>query len=135
MGGGLLQHLKGDINLAWPSGEVAVMGAKGAVEIIFRNQGPEVIAEEVKEYEDKFANPMAAGTVAHRMAFLFTPFLFCLASLLLALRLLSQTWRCMHVCVLCVRVSTEENLRVVSLCSLQGLHQETEERLWYIAAK
>lgn len=58
-----MQHLKGDVNLAWPSGEVAVMGAKGAVEIIFRNQGPEVIAEEVKEYEDKFANPMAAGAL------------------------------------------------------------------------
>eukprot|EP00884_Botryococcus_braunii_P019306 jgi/Botrbrau1/6059/Bobra.0042s0039.1 len=55
------KHLKGDVNLAWPTGEVAVMGAKGAVEIIFRNQGPEVIAGEVKEYEDKFANPMAAA--------------------------------------------------------------------------
>jgi propionyl-CoA carboxylase beta chain len=49
------------VNLAWPSGEVAVMGAKGAVEIIFRNQGPERIAAEVEEYERKFANPMAAG--------------------------------------------------------------------------
>lgn len=37
-----MQHLKGDVNLAWPSGEVAVMGAKGAVEIIFRGRSAEV---------------------------------------------------------------------------------------------
>ena len=52
------KHLRGDVNYAWPSAEVAVMGAKGAVEIIFRGQNVE---ENTKEYEDRFANPMVAA--------------------------------------------------------------------------
>mmetsp|Transcript_21305 Transcript_21305/g.46438 ORF Transcript_21305/g.46438 Transcript_21305/m.46438 type:complete len:343 (+) Transcript_21305:889-1917(+) len=52
------KHLRGDINYAWPSAEVAVMGAKGAVEIIFRGHN---IAEETAAYEHKFANPLAAS--------------------------------------------------------------------------
>lgn len=56
-----MQHLKGDINLSWPTGEVAVMGAKGAVEIIFRGRSLDEIAKQVAEYEDKFANPMSAA--------------------------------------------------------------------------
>lgn len=52
------KHLKGDFNYAWPSAEVAVMGAKGAVEIIFRGKNVE---EETKKYEMAFANPLKAA--------------------------------------------------------------------------
>ena len=55
------KHLRGDSNYAWPSAEIAVMGAKGAVEIIFRNQTPEEMAESEKEYKEKFANPFEAA--------------------------------------------------------------------------
>ncbi|MFN3986081.1 MAG: acyl-CoA carboxylase subunit beta [Rhodocyclaceae bacterium] len=59
------KHLRGDVNLAWPSAEIAVMGPKGAVEIIFREEknDPEKIAAREKEYKEKFANPFVA---AHR---------------------------------------------------------------------
>ena len=49
------KHLNGDSNYAWPSAEVAVMGAKGAVEIIFRGKNVE---EETANYQYKFANPL-----------------------------------------------------------------------------
>ena len=52
------KHLRGDSNYAWPSAEVAVMGAKGAVEIIFRGKNVE---EETEAYENKFANPLVAA--------------------------------------------------------------------------
>lgn len=52
------KHLKADFNYAWPSAEVAVMGAQGAVEIIFRGQ--DVDAKTI-EYTDRFANPMVAA--------------------------------------------------------------------------
>lgn len=52
------KHLRGDINYAWPSAEIAVMGADGAVKIIFRNQNN---AEQTAEYVEKFANPMVAA--------------------------------------------------------------------------
>ena len=55
------KHLRGDLNYAWPTAEVAVMGAKGAVEIIFRGQTVEEQAERTVEYADKFANPMVAA--------------------------------------------------------------------------
>ncbi len=57
------KHIRGDVNYAWPQAEIAVMGAKGAVEIIFRKDldNPERIAELTKEYEDKFANPFVAA--------------------------------------------------------------------------
>ena len=47
---------------AWPTAEIAVMGAKGAVEIIFRGQDAEGIAAKTKEYEDRFANPFVAAS-------------------------------------------------------------------------
>jgi propionyl-CoA carboxylase beta chain len=56
------KHLRGDLNYAWPTAEIAVMGAKGAVEIIFRSKDPEVIAARTKEYEDRFANPFVAAS-------------------------------------------------------------------------
>lgn len=52
------KHLKSDFNYAWPSAEVAVMGAKGAVEIIFRGKNSEA---ETANYEEKFANPLKAA--------------------------------------------------------------------------
>jgi len=57
------KHLRGDLNYAWPTAEIAVMGAKGAVEIIFRQErdNPDKIAEKTKEYEDNFANPFVAA--------------------------------------------------------------------------
>lgn len=54
------KHLRGDINYAWPTAEVAVMGAKGAVKIIFRGTGSEQAQKEA-EYVDKFANPFPAS--------------------------------------------------------------------------
>ena len=57
------KHLRGDVNFAWPSAEIAVMGPKGAVEIIFRDEKnePAKIAEREAEYKAKFANPFVAG--------------------------------------------------------------------------
>jgi len=57
------KHLRGDVNLAWPSAEIAVMGPKGAVEIIFRKDigDDEKIAERTEEYREKFANPFIAA--------------------------------------------------------------------------
>jgi len=61
------KHIRADLNLAWPSAEIAVMGPKGAVEILYRNRiaaagDPE--AEEdriIAEYREKFANPYVAA--------------------------------------------------------------------------
>ena len=52
------KHLRGDMNYAWPTAEVAVMGSKGAVSIIFRGKGSE---EQEQEYMDKFGNPFPAA--------------------------------------------------------------------------
>ncbi len=59
------KHLRGDLNYAWPSAEIAVMGAKGAVEIIFRKDigDPEKIAARTAEYEQRFANPFVAASM------------------------------------------------------------------------
>src|ERR1044071_3364470 len=58
------KHLRGDLNYAWPTAEIAVMGAKGAVEIIFRKDigDPKKIAERTAEYEARFANPFVAAS-------------------------------------------------------------------------
>jgi propionyl-CoA carboxylase beta chain len=58
------KHLRGDVNLAWPSAEIAVMGAKGAVEIIFRKEigDADGIAQRTAEYQEKFANPFVAAS-------------------------------------------------------------------------
>jgi len=62
------KHIRGDINLAWPSSEIAVMGSEGAVNIIFRKElakakDPEKKrAELVEEYRTKFANPYIAAS-------------------------------------------------------------------------
>jgi propionyl-CoA carboxylase beta chain len=58
------KHLRGDLNYAWPTAEIAVMGAKGAVEIIFRKDigDPDKIAARTAEYEERFANPFVAAS-------------------------------------------------------------------------
>jgi len=57
------KHLRGDLNYAWPQAEIAVMGPKGAVEIIFREDrgDPAKIEARTEEYRKKFANPFVAG--------------------------------------------------------------------------
>ncbi len=65
------KHLRGDINLAYPTAEIAVMGADGAVSIIFRNeikQATDHNSEKLrltKDYEDKFANPYVAAELGY----------------------------------------------------------------------
>ncbi len=57
------KHIGADINYAWPTAEIAVMGAKGATEILYRSElgDPEKIAARTKEYEERFANPFVAA--------------------------------------------------------------------------
>jgi propionyl-CoA carboxylase beta chain len=57
------KHLRGDVNYAWPTAEIAVMGPKGAVEIIFRQDRGDAgkIEARTEEYRKKFANPFIAG--------------------------------------------------------------------------
>ena len=57
------KHLRGDVNLAWPSAEIAVMGPKGAVEIIFRGDldNEEKVKTRTDEYRERFANPFIAA--------------------------------------------------------------------------
>jgi propionyl-CoA carboxylase beta chain len=58
------KHLRADVNYAWPTAQIAVMGAKGAVEIIFRQQmgNKDEIELLTKEYEDRFLNPFIAAS-------------------------------------------------------------------------
>ena len=58
------KHLRGDVSFAWPHAEIAVMGPKGAVEIIFRGElGDEnKIEKKTTEYRERFANPFIAGS-------------------------------------------------------------------------
>ncbi len=57
------KHVRADINYAWPSAEIAVMGAQGAVEILYRKDAdnPEKTAQHIKEYEDQFLNPFVVA--------------------------------------------------------------------------
>ncbi len=57
------KHLKADINYAWPTAEIAVMGAKGAVEILYRSElgDAEKTSAHIAEYEERFANPFVAA--------------------------------------------------------------------------
>jgi propionyl-CoA carboxylase beta chain len=61
------KHLRGDVNYAWPSAEIAVMGAKSAVEIIFRADigDPAKIARRTEEYQARFANPFVAASLGY----------------------------------------------------------------------
>jgi propionyl-CoA carboxylase beta chain len=57
------KHIRADVNYAWPSAEIAVMGPKGAAEILYRSElgDKKKIAKRVKEYEERFANPFIAA--------------------------------------------------------------------------
>ncbi|WP_046117245.1 acyl-CoA carboxylase subunit beta [Ensifer aridi] len=57
------KHIGADVNYAWPTAEIAVMGAKGATEILYRSEldDPDKIAARTKEYEERFANPFVAA--------------------------------------------------------------------------
>ncbi len=57
------KHIRGDVNYAWPSAEIAVMGAKGAVEILYRAElgDPAKIKKRIDEYQARFANPFVAA--------------------------------------------------------------------------
>ena len=57
------KHIGADVNYAWPTAEIAVMGAKGAVEIIFRKTSTDTqkMAEKTTEYQEKFSNPYVAA--------------------------------------------------------------------------
>ena len=57
------KHLRGDFNYAWPTAQIAVMGAKGAVEILYRSElgDADKIAQRTSDYEDRFANPFVAA--------------------------------------------------------------------------
>jgi len=62
------KHVRGDINYAWPTAEIAVMGAEGAVNILFKDEiekasNPAQRRKElIAEYTDKFANPYIAAS-------------------------------------------------------------------------
>ncbi|HEY5122551.1 MAG TPA: acyl-CoA carboxylase subunit beta [Ignavibacteria bacterium] len=61
------KHVRGDVNLAWPNAEIAVMGAKGAAEIIFKKEiesasnKQKALEEKISEFTEKFANPYIAA--------------------------------------------------------------------------
>jgi len=61
------KHIRGDVNFGWPTAEIAVMGPKGAVEIIFKKEiekaedKQEAIERKVAEFREKFANPFVAA--------------------------------------------------------------------------
>ena len=61
------KHIRGDLNYAWPTAEIAVMGLKGAVEVIFRSEkdNPSKIAELTEKYREKFANPYVAASYGY----------------------------------------------------------------------
>ena len=58
------KHLKGDINYSWPNAEIAVMGAQGAVEVLYKRQNLSAaeIAKKVAEYKEQFASPFVAAS-------------------------------------------------------------------------
>jgi propionyl-CoA carboxylase beta chain len=61
------KHIRGDVNLAWPTAEIAVTGPQGAAEIIFKReiQSEEDRAQRIDEYRDKFANPFIAAELGY----------------------------------------------------------------------
>ena len=55
------KQLRGDVNYAWPSANIAVMGAEGAVDVLYAKETPEVKAEKIDEYNKLFCNPYQAA--------------------------------------------------------------------------
>ena len=92
------KHLRGDVNYAWPQAEIAVMGAKGAVEIIFRQDlgDEEKIAQRTVEYAEKFANPFIAsarGYIDDVIRPLNTRFRICRSLAVLRNKQLENPWK------------------------------------------
>lgn len=58
------KHLRGDVNIAWPSAEIAVMGAKGAAQILYRKEtgDSQKLDKHIKDYQEKFSNPYVAAS-------------------------------------------------------------------------
>ena len=56
------KHLRGDLNYAWPSAEIAVMGSEGAAKIIFKNVNEVQLKEKINGYEKNFSNPYIAAS-------------------------------------------------------------------------
>jgi len=55
------KHLRGDVNYAWPTAEIAVMGSDGACKLLHRTGTPEEFKQKVQEYEKEFCNPLTAA--------------------------------------------------------------------------
>lgn len=92
------KHLRGDFNYAWANAEIAVMGAKGAVEILYRedSQNPERLNTRITEYEETFANPLVAasrGFIDDIIAPHTTRWRLCRALTLLASKQEERPWR------------------------------------------
>ena len=92
------KHLRGDVNYAWPGAEIAVMGPKGAVEIIFRKDrdDPQKIAEREAEYRQKFANPFVAASLGFIDDIIMphnTRYRLCKAFSMLKTKQLSNPWK------------------------------------------
>ena len=66
------KHIRGDYNVAWPGAELAVMGAEGAVNIVYRKEleqakdAGKARAKLIEEYNEKFANPYVAAALGYR---------------------------------------------------------------------
>ncbi len=56
------KHLRGDMNFAWPTAEIAVMGAEGAAKIIYKGADEKNLEENIKNYEERFSNPYMAAS-------------------------------------------------------------------------
>ena len=56
------KHLRGDLNFAWPTAEIAVMGAEGAAKIIFKKVKENLLEEKINNYEKNFSNPYIAAS-------------------------------------------------------------------------
>jgi propionyl-CoA carboxylase beta chain len=56
------KHLRGDVNFSWPNAEIAVMGAKGAAEILFKGSTNGDLEKKTAEYVEKFSTPFAAAS-------------------------------------------------------------------------
>ncbi|WP_265027199.1 acyl-CoA carboxylase subunit beta [Wolbachia endosymbiont (group A) of Bombylius major] len=88
------KHLKGDINYAWPTAEIAVMGPESAVEIIFRHEKDQQTL--IKEYKEKFANPFFAASYGYIDDIIVpskTGYHFCKALELLKNKKVERIWK------------------------------------------
>jgi propionyl-CoA carboxylase beta chain len=59
------KHLGGDVNLAWPTAEIAVMGAQAAMDVLYAKRPPEERALALEQYEDEFMSPLGAAQLGY----------------------------------------------------------------------